>query len=208
LRTIDAGRWVARLESNPGFGDEAPLSLAGRDVELAAGGGTAAHRVLNESQMALHDHPVNEAREMHGEPPVNSLWFWGAGRLPAVSRPRFASVTAAEPIALGLARAAGITARTLPAGANEWLQPAEGRHLVVLDTLRAPLALAEPGEYAEALASLERDWFEPLVSALRSGRIGMLTLHVPDGPECCAFETVRADLRRFWKRPRALEHYA
>jgi hypothetical protein len=36
----------------------------------------------------------------------------------------------------------------------------------------------------------------------------MLTVHVPDGPECAAFETVRGDLRRFWKRPRALAAYA
>jgi len=207
LRTTDAGRWVARPAANAGFGDDAPLSLAGRDVEIAAGGDTAAHRLLNESQMALHEHPVNEARETHGEAPVNSLWFWGAGRLPAASPSRFASVTAGEPIAVGLARAAGIPARGLPPSANEWPMPAEGRHLVVLDALRAPLALAEPGEYAEALAALERDWFAPLLSALRAGRIGMLTVNVPDGPECAAFETVRADLRRFWKRPRALARY-
>jgi hypothetical protein len=203
LRAIDAGRWVARLDASSGFGDEAPLSLAGRDVELTAGGDTASHRLLNESQMALHDHPVNEARETHGEPTVNSLWFWGAALLPQPLKTRFQSVTGDEPIAVGLARAAGIPGR----GLCEWKIPTEGRHLVVLDALRAPLALAEPGEYGEALASLERDWFAPLVAALRDGRIGMLTVHVPDGPECSAYETVRGDLRRFWKRPKALAAY-
>jgi hypothetical protein len=209
LRTVDAGRWIARLQQSLSVGTEAPLSLAGRDVELAAGADTASHRLLNESQMALHDHPVNEARETHGEASVNSLWFWGAGSLSAVPRSRFTSVTAAEPIALGLARAAGIRARSLPKNAALSLDglDTEGRQLIVLDTLRAPLALAEPGEYGEALASLERDWFAPLVAALRDGRIGMLTVHVPDGPECAAFETVRGDLRRFWKRPRALAAY-
>ena len=202
LMVITPGRWVARLGSNPGFDDEAPLSLAGREVELTAGADTASHQLLNETQMALHEHPVNEARETHGEAPVNSLWFWGSGRLSA-SQPRFMSVTADEPIALGFARAAGVPGR----GLREWPMPAEGRHLVVLDALRAPLALGEPGEYAEALAALERDWFAPLVSALRAGRIGMLTVHVPDGPECSAYELVRGDLRRFWKRPRALAAY-
>ena len=203
LRTVDAGRWVARLEKALSLGTESPLSLAGREVELTSGADAAPHQLLNESQMALHEHPVNEAREAHGEAPVNSLWFWGAGRLPA-SHTRFASVTADEPIALGLAQAAGTPGRRL----REWRIPAEGRHLVVLDALRAPLALAEPGEYAEALTALERDWFAPLLSALRAGRIGMLTVHVPDGPECAAYETARADLRRFWKRPRALAAYA
>jgi hypothetical protein len=36
----------------------------------------------------------------------------------------------------------------------------------------------------------------------------MVTIHVPDAAECLAYETVRADLRRFWRRPKALERYA
>jgi len=31
---------------------------------------------LNELQMQLHDHPLNQAREARGELPVNSLWLW------------------------------------------------------------------------------------------------------------------------------------
>jgi len=34
----------------------------------------------------------------------------------------------------------------------------------------------------------------------------MLSLHVPDA--AASFETVRGDLRRFWRRRRALERYA
>ncbi|TMH43387.1 MAG: hypothetical protein E6H54_11490 [Betaproteobacteria bacterium] len=86
--------------------------------------------------------------------------------------------------------------------------PEEGRHLVVLDALRAPLALSETADYHEALARLERDWFAPVLAALRDGRVGMVTIHVPDGGECAAYETIRTDLRRFWRRPKALEHYA
>jgi hypothetical protein len=36
----------------------------------------------------------------------------------------------------------------------------------------------------------------------------MVTLHVPEGRAAASFETVRADLRRFWRRPRSLERYA
>jgi hypothetical protein len=49
--------------------------------------------------------------------------------------------------------------------------------------------------------------FAPLLAALRGGRVGMVTLHVPDSLGA-SFETVRGDLRRFWRRPRALEKYA
>ena len=53
---------------------------------------------------------------------------------------------------------------------------------------------------------MEELWFAPLLAALRAGRIGMLTVRVPDAG--ASFETVRGDLRRFWRRPRPLANYA
>jgi len=41
-----------------------------------------------------------------------------------------------------------------------------------------------------------------LLQALRQGRIGMITLRIPDAGD--AWETTRADLRRFWRRRRPL----
>jgi hypothetical protein len=210
LQPHDAERWTAKVAPALPLDARAPLTLAGCDVAVALGAAGPAHGVLNEAQMVLHAHPVNDAREARGEPPVNSLWLWGAGRAPRVEASRWHSVSAAEPLALGLARAASIRRRPLAPSAEDWLEraPEEGRHLVVLDALRVPLALAEPGEYQDAVAALERDWFAPLLGALRAGRVGMVTIHVPDGAECAAYETIRGDLRRFWRRPKALEHYA
>ena len=74
------------------------------------------------------------------------------------------------------------------------------------DGLRTPRALSQEAEYAECLAALESRWFAPLLAALRRGRVGMVTLHLPDLGH--AFETIRGDLRRFWRRPRPLERYA
>jgi len=34
------------------------------------------HQLFNEIQMLLFSHPVNEAREVRGELPVNSVWLW------------------------------------------------------------------------------------------------------------------------------------
>jgi hypothetical protein len=213
LRVIDAERWVGELAEALPIEAPSPLEFAGRDVGLGlqtAAGGSPAHQLLNEAQMVLHSHPVNEAREARGEAPVNSFWLWGPGRAPFSPPARWQSVSANEPIALGLARAAKLRYRTLPVSAGAWLEqaPEEGRHLLLLDTLRVPLALSETGEYQEALAALERDWFAPLLAALRDGRVGMVTIHVPDAAECLAYETIRGDLRRFWRRPKALEHYA
>jgi len=204
LQMVDAERWVAATEAAFTIDTEPPLALAGRDVGVALPTSTSA--LLNEAQMVLHAHPMNERREL----PVNSVWFWGPGRLPAVPTKRWHSINADDPLVLGLGRAAGARHKALPATAAAWLEraPEEGRHLVVLDALRVPLALEQTAEYRETLARLEHDWFAPLLDALRDGRIGMVSIHVPDAAESLAYETIRSDLRRFWRRPRSLEHYA
>ena len=38
------------------------------------------YKLLNEMQMFMHQHPVNQQRLQRGLVPINSLWFWGAGR--------------------------------------------------------------------------------------------------------------------------------
>src|SRR6266705_2470226 len=73
--------------------------------------------------------------------------------------------------------------------------------LVVLDAPRGE----QPRERRTAL---ERDWFEPFLAALRSGRIGMLTLHLAGENRLLQVETVRSDLRYFWRRRKALSAYS
>ncbi len=41
--------------------------------------GATVRALMNEIQMLLHEHPVNEARASRREPVVNSLWLWGFG---------------------------------------------------------------------------------------------------------------------------------
>lgn len=144
--------------------------------------------LLNEIQMALHEHPASGGRERA----VNGLWLWGAGEAPGTVEAPWQSIAARDPLATGLARAARI-ARHSPSGAAAWLEalPCEGRHLAVLGALHA---------------SMDRDWFAPLLEALRRDRIGMLTLHAPEAG--LAVEAVRLDLRRFWRRPRPIEGHA
>ena len=213
LQAVEPDRWCARLPSPFDFDAVSPLDAAGRDVDLTSRiGGEAGKRwarLLNEVQMLLHSHPVNEAREARGEPIINSLWLWGVGRAPSLAQPAFQSVNANDPIALGLGRLAGIRHRPLAPSASAWLDraPEDGRHLILLDALRAPLALGHNAEYREAIDALEKQWFAPLLDALRAGRVGMVTVHVPDNLGA-SFETIRGDLRRFWRRPRSIEKYA
>ncbi|MGE5640437.1 MAG: hypothetical protein ACM30H_10090 [Clostridia bacterium] len=201
LDALEPRRWCARLDERGELAAEAsPAALAGQDLRPGGPGDALA----NEMQMALHGHPVNEAREARGAPAVNGVWLWGGGAAPKEAHSAWDSVTADDPAALGLARLAAQRGRALPASAEALLErlPEEGRHLVLLDGLRVPLALGETEALARGLEELEQRWFQPLLAALRAGRIGMLTVHVPDAGR--AFETIRGDLRRFWRRPRPL----
>jgi hypothetical protein len=187
FRAPHPDRWVM---------SSAPAALEAPPARELAGADLGAHlpaapwpALLNEIQMTLHEHPANEGRELE----VNGVWLWGAGELPASAAAPWRSVSAEDPLALGLARIARLAHRTPPANAAEWLAelPEDGRHLAVFDALHD---------------ALEADWFAPLLAALRQGRIGMLTLHAPDAG--CAFEAARSDLRRLWRRPRPLEAHA
>ncbi|MGH8689186.1 MAG: hypothetical protein ACREVQ_15890 [Burkholderiales bacterium] len=178
--------WAMRAA--PAALDTAPTSeVAGADVGAILPGAPWA-ALLNEIQMALHEHPASEGRELE----VNGVWVWGAGELPGKLAAPWRSVAADDPLALGLARAAGIKHGAPPAAAPAWLDalPGEGRHLVV------------PGVADE---DADASWFAPLLAALRQGRVGMVTLHAPEAG--LSFEVTRSDLYRFWRRARpAAEH--
>jgi hypothetical protein len=193
FRLHDPRRWCAKVAEAVDAGN--PLDVAGKQVELSA----QAAPLINEAQMVLHAHPVNEAREARGEPTVNSIWLWGSGRATR-AHCAWRSVAGDDPAVIGAARLAGVRYRSLPRSAEDWLErlPEDGRHLAVLDALRINPVVEQ----------LEKDWFEPLLAALRAGRIGMVTVHVPDATEALSFETIRGDLRRFWRVAKSIEHYA
>ncbi len=211
LHALHPERWCLSVERGAALAAASPLEAAGQDVDAHLPTGSEAarwHVLLNEIQMLLHAHPVNAAREARGELAVNSLWLWGAGQLPLAAQGPWKSLSANDPVALGLARHARLHHRALPEGAARWLgrAPQDGRHLVVLDALRGAHALGDAETLEAGLQELERTWFAPLLAALKAGRVAMVTLHVPEAGAC--FEATRADLRRFWRRPRPLAGYA
>src|SRR5690606_8308723 len=119
----DPSRWYLRLPQGtplPSFPDPEE-ALGGDLVELFADAGTPADagmrrwRVLrNEAQVVLHNHSWNARRAAAGKPPVNSLWFWGGGRLPdRVSTPHD-RVASGDALLLSLAANAGVTPQALP----------------------------------------------------------------------------------------------
>ncbi len=206
----DPARWYLRLPDTPALQTFSPLEALGRDIMdfLPSGpDGMRWRSTLNEIQMLLHGLPVNAERESRGEPEINGLWLWGGGVLPHEVISPFAEVWANDPLASGLAAAAGVPCTKPPATSKEWLARAhEGSHLVVLDTLEEAALSGDPFRRREALVHLEQSWFAPLGQALREGRLSGLSLVATDGT-CREFNLAGSDLWKFWRVRKSLEEY-
>ncbi|HQS82999.1 MAG TPA: hypothetical protein PKV42_11130 [Thiobacillus sp.] len=180
-----------------------PLSVAvGRDIDPLLPHGDDAMRFraeLNELQMLLHEHPVNQAREARGELPVNSLWLWGGGRLP---------VTCATPVPLYAgnveAQALGTfcngRVRALPTHRDAQLFSGEG--VILLDNLTPTGQIGDAYGWREALRELEQGWFVPLQGTLRTIRPQGLRLLDPVSGK--ALHLHPRDAWKVWRRPRPL----
>ncbi|HRQ66808.1 MAG TPA: phosphoglycerate mutase, partial [Xanthomonadaceae bacterium] len=105
-------RWYLRLPAAgelPAF--QPPECAPGADMEHCLPEGAEQsrwRRLLNETQVLLHGHPVNVARAANGLLPVNSLWFWGAGRRPTRMRGGFSTVVGDDPLLRALAVRGGM----------------------------------------------------------------------------------------------------
>lgn len=153
---------------------------------------------LNELQMLMHSHPVNQQRAGRGQPAVNSVWLWGGGERPVAPVPPYTGIVSDNVFARGVAGEAGVPALNLPADAAHLLAAlhAGGHMLVVLEQCRDAAAYEEIAVWQAALEALERDWFAPLVTALRQHRVDALQLYALNGS---CYRLTRARLRAFWK---------
>ncbi|MEK7435602.1 MAG: hypothetical protein AAB150_01815 [Pseudomonadota bacterium] len=206
-------RWYVRVGRAPSM-QTTPLAQAvGRSIDdiLPRGADAPFWRArLNEVQMLLHGHAVNAHRESAGELPVNSIWLWGGGCMQAPAGAPFNALWSADPFARGLAQATHVAAHKLPGNATELLRASAGTgvQLIVLDALCVPARYGDAYAWRTTLARLEREWFAPLLEALRQERIGMLSLHGLGPKGTLSVETTRGDLRRFWRRVKPLASYA
>lgn len=159
----------------------APEQALGEDLFLHLPKGDAGKRwriLFNDVQMALHEHPVNLARKRHGETVVNTVWPWGAGKLPATVTANVAGVVSDEPLLVALAARAGIERKPLSPDA---VALAAAGWLVDLQGLAA-------GEF-------ERDWWPSMQTAM-----ARRALHIVFGSgECWAWRPWHR--WRIWRRP-------
>jgi hypothetical protein len=174
----------------PGGAIEPSRVVGGRVDTAHRGAAPELRRLASEVELWLYEHPVNQLRARRRQLAVNSLWFWGgepgggkAGAERATEPP--ARILAADAFLAGLATALAVQSAAPPATLDEI---EDG----TLDTTLVQVS-ARAG-----LDSIDRDWLQPALQAVREGRIARLRLQILDD----AVTLTRFESLRFWRRHR------
>ncbi len=183
----DADTWYLQVSNSTGITTTPIDEAVGKPIfEVLPQGEDARtwRRWINEVQMLFHSHAVNDACSIKGEAPINSLWFWGEGRLPALSAGRFTHVYGGDSFVQGLAHMSGAQWSPLPDGTPfSEMRDNEGPLLFVLDN--------------SAKLHWDSDWFAPLYSLLQRKTVTRAELHFRNGYTTHLRNSM---LWRFWRR--------
>lgn len=178
-----ASRWYLCMPADvrlPAF--QPPRAVIGDDLlaHLPEGDtGKRWRRLLNEVQVILHNHPINAERQAVGKLPVNTVWFWGAGRLPDHVRSAVTQLRTGDVVLRALAMQAKVETSTDDRVASL----AAGSLLDLRDLDDANL--------------LETHWIEPLMARVARGDFSTLMLDFGDG---LGLQWRRTHRWRLWRR--------
>lgn len=215
LQRLAPSQWYWQLPQPPQLITTELAGVIGRDIRRYLPQGEQAlfwRQRLNEVQMILHQHPLNQQREQQGKPMINSIWLWGGGALPLFpsTAPPFTSLwaNADEALVQGLAALAQIPLQPEPTEVGLWLKQTAGAEVgVVLSDCVLAVSYDDATVWLQTMADLDQRWFAPLVEALNEGILQRLTIYPCHG-HCYTIQTGWYwQLARRWRRARPLRHF-
>ena len=191
-----AGRgWLCRCPDDLDCLVAEPAAAVGANLRDVQPSGRDAGRVrawVNESQMVLHEHPVNLQRAASGLPVVNSVWLWGIGAAASTHRAPEGVMLTDDDWLAGLWRLHGAEA-----GRPERLEAAlqDDALVIGLGLVNSPGTDGSPG-----WSGLDQQVFETVRTALLRGRLQSATFLLG----AMSFEVSRDARWQFWRRSRPL----
>ena len=167
--------------------DVGPLMPQGND-------GMAFQTLMNEVQMLMHEHPMNQEREANGLPLVNSLWLSGGGSVQALLKgdlKRAFTLFANDPVSKGLAKWAETAYLPLVRYDFSEIDSFENDAVIVVE---------ETGD-------LEHDWFLPLLKSLQKHSVKAVCCHFDVHGITYTLKLKPRDTWKFWKKTLNPESY-
>jgi hypothetical protein len=203
-------RWYVRLDKLPRMSTTPLSQVIGGDVRGTLPTGEEAarwHQVLNEIQMLLFSHPLNDTRDERGALTINSVWLWGGGcNVNLSSKKNYEQVSSDEVLVDMFAAAAGIP---FAAWFEQWRDTKNsGKQLLVWTELRSALQRGDLAAWRTALQDFETGYVQPLWQALRSGRIARLQIDILARNSIRRVLLTRGDAWAFWRRAGGLAEYS
>ena len=189
-----SGMQAEALESYP------PSFLANRNASSFLPGGESMapwRRLMTELQMLLHSHPLNLQRETAGLMPVNSIWFWGGGDLPAKrSSSVDVSIFADHEQAADMARYHDVPCLPLAQLTGTQLEELDSTQTIILDTSLVGAWLnADGAQLEQSLARINHQWLAPLIEQVRAGQLTEVNILTEDGLQgTCNMQSVQNNL--------------
>ena len=202
-----SGAWYVKSQQAQEIETTLPSVAAGKNIHQFLPQGRMAAKwraALNEVQMLLHEHSVNEMRESICELAVNSVWFSGGGVMPStfksLSPPiqHEASLMVADDILhQGLSKWAGSTLQTVPNSLNQLL----------LESLQyAHVRIQLP-----VVTDVDGTWLNALLLALKHRKISQLTMNLGFYEKCLIAEIKPLDIYlnryKFWQKSKPVMQY-
>ena len=206
-----ADRWYLYMQRTPLIHTQLLSEVAVKNINDYFPYGTEEmfwRGILNEIQMLLHEHPLNQDREERGDLALNGIWFWGGGVIPKLVTSPYEHVWSNDIFPRALAKACGANYTELPVNLDAWQQSNKsGRHLFFLDSLHGKAQYGDAYGWRESLKELEKDWFEPLLNMLKKHVINQITITTINKGVAMNFFITRNNLYKFWRMGRPFSTY-
>jgi hypothetical protein len=182
-----------KLSENPEISTTLPELAAGRDIRqhMPQGKGMAKwHGILNEIQMLLHDHAINQSREKNGLVTINSLWLSGGGVDQHPQKAIKKIIFAKSALLRGLALMNGLEMLAMPESAGQLLSKDADVLLEINNT-----------------SDMQAFDFNGLIKALRLGDFKQINLYIEHQGQLLQANINRIDTFKFWRKIKPLNSY-
>jgi len=164
-------------------------------------------QVLTETQMLMHSHELNVARENSGLMSVNSLWFHGSGQLIDLENTGINNLCSNYDVLKGFARHIKCDYLTRPDSVNDYIDyllngDKGAKNVLHLATLEHLVNYTDVKPWLHQLAQVLDGWIYPLINFANKNNI-KLTLYPCNEKK---YQFSKYDILKFWRKESLEKH--